>query len=239
MRTPWRFLADLVSRKPEADVAVEPKDAAPVETLAIEHHPAPETVVDATVQALPDASNASLDETLASDGQLPLPNNTDEPNTGGQGGDEPETLSVPDAPPETLSETPRPDTVVRDLDDVAIATPVEVPISAAVAGLTDDAGTAPEIKADAQAQQSVTHDNAEAKPPARRARKKSQVETPALQPDPSLRSEGTPQSEPATRSPLDDLLDLDRDIAALRLELARKLSIQNEQLKNLIDRYQP
>ncbi|RKD35424.1 hypothetical protein BJ928_1591 [Rhizobium sp. WW_1] len=184
MRTPWRFVADLVSRKPKPDSHDEGTEVAP-KTIALEYRPSLQ-------EEHPDIEPAVLDHSAEADSEAQVDASPLEPDAGS-----------------TETET---------------AAPVAAEAPADLAALqAEEKSPAP---TPTEAAETLVR-----RPPARRKNI-----NPAVEPVVSVAQ--TDAVAPAgPKSLLDEMVDLDAEVAALRRQLAKKLIEQNAQLRKMLARF--
>ena len=202
MKTPWRFVSDLVSRKP----ADKPQDAPPssvVEAKAPENLPIHEERAEQTPSPEPIAVDVAA-ENAAHD----------------------EIEAAPAIPEEPISEAPEPATAeaTAPVSEIDATDAVQEPVAATTVPGTDastpDVETAPAIASEKAPE-----------PKAQRASKREKRPTP-LAPQISVDALVAPP-----KTFLEEMTDLDHEIATLRRQLSAKLAEQNAQMRELLDRY--
>lgn len=203
MKTPWRFLADLVSRKSDAaDDGSVPND----DVKAIEHYDDPVGEVN-ELKAQP--SDTSLQETVANVEETPSEAVTDQAAR-----EETETRSVVVTVPEAdgSARADAHETQLQDgHDDVPASKPPEIPPA----------------ESGSLGKESRSRRKARAKSSNEVAGREQQVEV--IEPVVAAAS--------AEKSVFEEMAALDTEISVLRSALAKKLSIQNEQLRRVIARF--
>lgn len=197
MRTPWRFVADLVSRKPKPHSFDESREAE-AKTIALEYKPAPKVeqpVIDATTVDRP-AEPVSEAQVEAS---RPEPDtNSSEAETATSVATDAPAVAVGDGEPTSLAGTQQ-----------AEKTPTPPPRTEASKTTTKAAST---------------------------RRKRA---APAVEPVIPIyaASEKAPVVAAGPKSFIDEIADLDAEVAALRRQLAKKLVEQNAQLRKMLTRF--
>jgi hypothetical protein len=195
MRTPWRFVADLVSRKPKED-SHDGATAAASEPLALEYKPDAEEAHPAT-----EAPDAPLS---AEPPAAPAANLAPEPPSDA----EPASESAEAAPPIADEVSNTSGEVAETAAAPAPVEPVHVPIEPV---------------------------EVEGKPAPTRGKKIAPVTEPAAFEDQA--DEAGPALAAGPKSILDEMAELDADVAALRRQLAKKLAEQNAQLRKMLARF--
>ena len=193
MRTPWRFVADLVSRKPKAGGNDEVLAVAP-DTIALEYKPAieePQINKEATFAA----QTAEQAEADVGDAEAVL-HSESEPAAG----DVTET-----APP-----------IGEEAPELAAAPPVPVEL----------------VHAPIEAEEIPT------KRAPTRAKKIASGADPVAFVEQAYEGGPEPALASAPRSILDEMAELDAEIAELRRQLAKKLVEQNAQLRKMLARFE-
>jgi hypothetical protein len=195
MRTPWRFVADLVSRKPKTD-SNDAATAVTPATIALEYKPDAEEAHPAT--EAPDAVQ-SVEPPAAPAGDVaPEPPSDPEPAS-----------ELAEATPAISEEVPKAlDEVVETAAAPAPVEPIHLPIEPV---------------------------EVEGKPAPTRAKKIAPVTEPAALEHQA--DEAGPALASGPKSILDEMADLDADVAALRHQLAKKLTEQNAQLRKMLARF--
>ncbi|AYD05269.1 hypothetical protein [Neorhizobium sp. NCHU2750] len=199
MRTPWRFVADLVSRKPKTETLNEREAVAP-EAIALEYHPPAE---DQSREANPQPVEQDATETAQTAVQLSP--------EGAKAADISSVTSVGDEPTERVD----------------IAEP------AAAADAPEDSDVTAAAEPGAAPAQMVSEESAEPAPD-----RPAATGPLAKQDKPTTEPVGeAPVTPTGPKSVLDEMADLDAEVAALRRQLAKKLSEQNAQLRKMLARY--
>jgi hypothetical protein len=220
MRTPWRFVADLVSRRPDVDKIGDARHARADDVKAIAHQP----VVDAPAQK--PAETVTRDP-VDHGGTRPVDEietslSSNAPHISGVADDAPDALGAEDSrvqadidkqaldAAESASKTGEPDIANSDS-----ALPVEK-------GVLD--------QHDAEVGDGAATAGAPVKP-----RRGKRVAKPVVTP---AAGEQIGVAEPvAAKTVVEELAELDTEIAALRRQLSQKLVRENEHLRNLLNRY--
>jgi hypothetical protein len=196
MRTPWRFVADLVYRKPRPAIIGEQQQPGAVDIKALAHTPIDETAaqdrehVEPPASSGPDLNSSAEVVTAKAD---PAPEAT------------PAIQAVPSIP-----------------EPVAPGE-VEAPSSSLAKPKAAATKDVPALDA-AEPNQNLEH-------PADSAQVAQKAAPTTLSESPKLLSALRPKST------LEEMADLDAQIAALRRELSQKLITQNTQLRKMLARF--
>ncbi|MBW6424854.1 hypothetical protein KX729_25730 [Rhizobium sp. XQZ8] len=194
MKTPWRFLADLVSRKPALGRADKANESADIQ--ALEYHP------------LQDVADA-----LQSHNQ-----GQDEDRTGGL------------ASSAAVSDHPAAGYATSDLGET---TPPSVDLNSSVAFVEEIVALDTSHRRADEEAMSLKQPSNRRKAEARRFDKVAEALTPAD----GHPSEFVATTPVAAKTAVDEMAELDAEIQDLRKRLARKLSVQNRYLKQMLNRY--
>ena len=196
MKTPWRFVADLVSRKPKAEGSGEVRAVAP-DTMTLEYKPdveEPHIDEEATVPAQTaeqaEANVQNAEAVLRSDSEPAADNAA-------------ETVSALEIPGEAPEPTAAP----------------HVPVEQSRAPIETD--EVPEKRAPARAKETA--------PVADLVAFIEQADE----------GGAVPALASGPKSLLDEMAELDADVAELRRQLATKLTEQNAQLRKMLARFDP
>lgn len=209
MKTPWRFLADLISKRPAAE---QVEDQTPrAEIKAIEYRPEQEEAVanppkeirseQASTEAdAPRGVDADAAEYVSLESEQVQVDDVRSVSGEGQEG-------------AVVAEAPKTDKPAAEAADESAAA---VPANGRVAG---------EVASISKRKPKSTDRNPEVQS------KGSEREEIASQ---SAKADGASLEQ---RSPFDTMLELDDEILDLRKRLAEKLAVQNEQLRQMLKRY--
>ena len=222
MRTPWRFVADLVSRKPQAS-SVDAGKPASGEIKALEYQPISEAkTAPPPVAEQPIIELDANEREPAADKAVTLPGSESPGEATKAESAEPETVGA-EAPAAEGPEVERSDIEQTDAPNT---TPSVSDVS--VDGLVDDdAISLPDP---------VEPKNSEQKPskPRRQAKR---APRPASAPADDAPRAANAAPPAAPRTFFEEMTDLDTEVAELRNQLAKKLVEQNAQLKKMLDRF--
>lgn len=208
MRTPWRFVADLVSRKPRVSSADAPTPQ-PDEVKALEYRPIPEADDVGASRLEADQSSFVADAPATE----PVPEFV------------PTTIDAVTIPEEGLD-----DSALRDenFEDRKIAPVDAEPTSAA----SENEATAPVVI-------TLGEDPKPQQRPSKLVRRRAQTAQASEQPVEATPIIAVPVQQLASpKTFFEEMAELDNEVAALRTELARKLAMQNTQLRKMLDRFE-
>jgi hypothetical protein len=196
MKTPWRFLADLVSMKPSVAQEDEASENAGIQ--ALEYHPLQEE--SAALQSNSEAQDEA------------------------QNGDLADSAIVPDTPEAAY--------VLPDLTQTKSSTSDDLRSSVAFAEEIVALDTS-HGRADETAVSDKEPSENKPKTGTRRSNKLSQASTPT-----DTHPRQFPEAAPVVvKAIADEMSELDAEIQDLRKKLAKKLSVQNLYLKQMLNRY--
>lgn len=217
MRTPWRFFADLVSRKPATDKIDDPARAGNDGVRAMADHKDEAPVGEAveTDTNGPVGREAPVDSRkVASSPSAPVANERNVTDDAAAG----QIDEVDKARPDTVRRAPaagRASETGSDVSDDSAAHPTEKSADVPQFDHGDDIGAKSEATGEPH------HGKRQARP--------------AI-------SQGTSdpkdvEKPPVINTALEEMAELDVEIATLRLQLSRKLARQNAQLRSLLARF--
>ncbi len=219
MKSPWKFISNLTSRR-RADESTSEETPVPVADVPQLPAPTPDPVEEIETTEAPDNAKAEPVAVEPVDG-----------DTANNGQDHVETVTVNQEPSaeDQSFEPVAPEEPISD-DEVAVVA-AEEPAKSILATQGIDADEAPVSKADAE------EDHQELPT----ALVTNELVLAAVQNTPVVRSARKPAKRqaaiPADQQFLLDMNAVDTDIRQLKQALAKKLREQNSQLQSLIDRY--
>jgi hypothetical protein len=196
MKTPWKFVADLVSRKPKAEGSGEV------------HAVAPDTM---TLEYKPDVEEPHIDEEATVPAQTAEQAEADVENA--------EAVLHSDSEPAA-------DEVAETVS--ALESRGEAPEPTAAPHVTVDKSRAP-----------IETDEIPEKRAPTRAKKMAPVADPVAFIEQADEAGPVPALASGPKSLLDEMAELDAEVAGLRRQLAKKLTEQNAQLRKMLARFDP